>query len=176
MILELLQRVCKSLEDHNIPYMVSGSVALNIYSIPRMTRDIDIVVELEKNRIDLFISLFPDSYFNVDTITDEVKRQGIFNIIDHKTGFKIDFIVKKNTDYYTLAFNRRQWVNELETGLWVISIEDLIIAKLIWIQQLKSDTQMNDIENLLLYPEKDMDYIRKWINELKLQTFNLPLE
>ena len=176
MILELLQRVCKSLEDHNIPYMVSGSVALNIYSIPRMTRDIDIVVELEENRIDLFISLFPDSYFNVDTITDEVKRQGIFNIIDHKTGFKIDFIVKKNTDYYTLAFNRRQWVNELETGLWVISIEDLIIAKLIWIQQLKSDTQMNDIENLLLYPEKDMDYIRKWINELKLQTFNLPLE
>lgn len=176
MILELLQRVCKSLEDHNVPYMVSGSVALNIYSIPRMTRDIDIVVELDENRIDPFISLFPDSYFNVDTITDEVKRQGIFNIIDHKTGFKIDFIVKKNTDYYNLAFNRRQWVNELETGLWVISIEDLIIAKLIWIQQLKSDTQMNDIENLLLYPEKDMDYIRKWINELKLQTFNLPLE
>jgi len=176
MILELLQRICKLLEDHNIPFMVSGSVALNIYSIPRMTRDIDIVIELDENRIDQFISLFPDSYFIVNTIKDEVKRQGIFNIIDNKTGFKIDFIIKKDTDYYNLAFKRRQWINELETGLWVISIEDLIIAKLIWIQQLQSDTRIKDIENLLFYPEKDMEYIRKWINELKLHTLNLPLE
>ena len=51
MILNLLQRVCKSLDENNIPYMISGSLALNIYSIPRMTRDIDIVVELFENRL-----------------------------------------------------------------------------------------------------------------------------
>ena len=176
MILELLQRVSGSLEDHNIPYMVSGSIALNIYSIPRMTRDIDIVIELDMKKIDQFITLFPESYLNESTIRDEVKRQGIFNIIDHKTGIKIDFIVKKKSEYYDLAFKRKKRIKGTETDFWVISIEDLIIAKLIWIQQLQSDTQIMDIENLLLYPEKDIEYIRKWIGKLELNTFNLPLK
>ena len=92
MILELLQRVCKSLDEKDIPYMISGSIAGNIYSIPRMTRDIDIVVELSIGRIDEFADLFPDSYLNRETIRDEVLREGIFNIIDHSTGFKLDFI------------------------------------------------------------------------------------
>ena len=80
MILELLQRVCKSLEDHNIPYMVSGSVALNIYSIPRMTRDIDIVVERDENRIDPFISLFPDSYKREVFLTSLTIKPALTNI------------------------------------------------------------------------------------------------
>ena len=173
MILNLLQRICNSLDDNNIPYMVSGSIALNIYTIPRMTRDIDIVLELTEDRIDEFLTLFPDSYFNKDTIKDEVKRQGMFNIIDHKTGFKIDFIVRKKTEYFNLAFKQRQRINELNTELWVISLNDLIIAKIIWIQDFQSQKQMYDIENLLLNPEKDLNYIKKWCDKLKLQTYNL---
>ncbi len=80
MILDLLQRVCKSLDENNVPYMISGSIALNIYTIPRMTRDIDIVIELAENKVDEFTALFPDSYFNKDVIKNEIKRQGIFNI------------------------------------------------------------------------------------------------
>jgi len=30
-----------------------------------------------------------------------------------------------------------------------------------------------DIENLLLNPNTDLDYIKKWCDILKLQTFNL---
>jgi len=75
MILDLLQRVCKLLDENNIPYMISGSIAMNIYTIPRMTRDIDIVVELSLDRVDEFTDLFPDSYFNKDAIKDEIKRK-----------------------------------------------------------------------------------------------------
>jgi len=49
----------------------------------------------------------------------------------------------------------------------------LIIAKIIWIQQYQSERQIFDIENLLLNPEKDMDYIKNWCIKLNLQTFNL---
>jgi len=52
MIFDLLHRVCTSLDDNNIPYMISGSIALNVYTIPRMTRDIDIVVELTENKVE----------------------------------------------------------------------------------------------------------------------------
>ena len=74
MILELLKKVCQSLNENNISYMVSGSIAMNIYSIPRMTRDIDIVIEIDKNRTDHFLSLFPDSYYNYDTVKEEIKN------------------------------------------------------------------------------------------------------
>ena len=45
MILELLEEVCNKLEEINIPYMLSGSLAMNVYTVPRMTRDIDIVIK-----------------------------------------------------------------------------------------------------------------------------------
>ncbi len=173
MILELLKRVCTSLDKRDISYMITGSIAMNIYAIPRMTRDIDFVVDLSLSRIDEFIDLFPDSYFNKDAIKDEVMRQGIFNIIDHSTGFKLDFILRKNTEYSKLAFTRRKRIAELDTELWVISLEDLIIAKIIWIQHYQSDKQIQDIENLLLNPDKDMNYILKWCNEMNLKTYNL---
>ncbi len=173
MILDLLQRVCRLLDESNIPYMISGSIAMNIYTIPRMTRDIDIVVELSLERVDEFTDLFPDCYFNKDAIEDEIKRKGIFNIIDHNTGFKMDFIIRKDTEYFRLAFERRQRIIELDTELSVISLEDLIIAKIIWIQQYQSEKQILDIENLLLDPDKDMNYITKWCNNLNLRTFDL---
>ena len=173
MILDLLKRVCKSLDENMFPYMISGSIAMNIYSIPRMTMDIDIVVELSLERIDEFTDLFPDSYFNKTTIRNEIKRKGIFNIIDHETGFKIDFILRKDSEYYQLAFNRRQKITELDTVLWVISLDDLIIAKIIWIQENQSEKQILDIENLLLNLDKNMNYINIWCNKLNLRTFNL---
>jgi hypothetical protein len=153
--------------------MISGSIAMNIYSIPRMTLDIDIVVELSLDRINEFTALFPNSYLNENTIKQEIKRKGIFNIIDQETGFKMDFILRKNSEYYQLAFNRRQRIKELDMELWVISLEDLIIAKIIWIQQYKSEKQINDIENLLLTPNKDINYIKEWCKKLSLKTFDL---
>jgi len=86
--------------------MISGNIAMNIYTIPRMTRDIDIFIELDKSGIDDFIALFPDSYFNIDTIRDETAKRGMFNIIDNQTGFKIDFIIRKDTKYFKQAFKR----------------------------------------------------------------------
>ncbi len=173
MILSLLQRVCNSLNSSDIPYMISGSIALNIYSIPRMTRDIDIVVELTEDRIIEFLELFPDSYYNENAIKKEVSRQGMFNIIDHKTGFKIDFIIRKNSEYFDLAFEQRELIRELDTNMWVISLNDLIIAKIIWIQDLQSEKQIFDIENLLLNPDADIIYIKNWCTKLKLQTYKI---
>lgn len=38
---EFLQLVVARLEAARIPYMLTGSLALAIYALPRMTRDID---------------------------------------------------------------------------------------------------------------------------------------
>ncbi|MEA3451675.1 MAG: hypothetical protein U9Q83_07195 [Bacteroidota bacterium] len=61
----------------------------------------------------------------------------------------------------------------MDTDIWVISLDDLIIAKIIWIQDYQSEKQIMDIEKLLISPDINMDYIKKWCKKMNLQTFNL---
>ena len=173
MLFEFIQGVCNILNDNDIPYMISGSIAQNIYAVPRLTNDIDIVIELSANRIDDFVSYFPESYISKNTIIEEHKRSGMFNVIDFKTGFKVDFIFRRKTDYYNLAFSRRVRVKEFGTEVYLITVEDLIIAKLIWIQQLQSEKQMEDIKSLLLANNIDLSYVNNWCDKLQLNTFDL---
>ena len=57
--------------------------------------------------------------------------------------------------------------------IYLVSVEDLLISKLIWIQQLQSAVQMEDIKNLNRLTTLDWIYINQWIKELNLNTFNL---
>jgi hypothetical protein len=174
MIASLLQEVSLALDNAEIPYMVSGSMALTLYTIPRMTRDIDIVVELQIEDIEKFYQIFVGhSYIDKLTIEEEVKRRGMFNIIDHRTGYKIDFMLKKHTEFREHEFQRRIRTSDFGFPTWIVSIEDLIISKIIWIQDYQSDRQMDDIKNLLLNEKTDRNYITNWCKSLNLNTFNL---
>jgi len=174
MIINLLKRISDSLESKKIPYMVSGGLALNAYSVPRMTLDIDLVVELLPTNIDEFLSIFDENfYLNPDVVKAEVARKGMFNAIDNITGFKIDFIVRKTTEYRVNEFNRKKKARIAELELWIVAPEDLIISKLEWIQLLQSEKQIEDIKSLLALRDIDNDYIAYWCKKLNLNTFNL---
>ncbi len=174
MILDLLKRVTESLEKKNIPYMLSGSIALNAYSVPRMTLDIDIVIELHEKQLDTFFEIFTDDfYIDHNTVKEELRQHGMFNVIDFKSGFKVDFIIKKESDFRLNEFSRRRREPIADFEVWMVSPEDLIISKIDWIQELKSDKQIADIENLLAIPGLDMSYIRFWCRRLNLKTFEL---
>lgn len=174
MILNLLKRITKSLEEKNINYMLSGSIALNNYTIPRMTMDIDIVIELNEQILSDFLSIFNDNYYlNEETVRQETKNKGMFNIIDFETGFKIDFIIRKNTKYRELEFIRKKKTKISDFYVWIVAPEDLIISKIEWIQKIKSDKQIDDIKNLIAIPNIDKEYIKNWCNKLKLNSFNL---
>lgn len=172
-IFNLLEKITAIFKKLNIQYMISGSMAMNFYSVSRATRDIDVIVHMQEKDINNLISNLNNFYFNKDTIIKETRNEGMFNIIDLETGFKIDIILLKNTEYFKEAFSNKTTKKELGFETYVISLEDLIIAKILWIQQLYNDRQMEDIKMLLNNNEKDIDYIKKWTNKLKINTFNL---
>ncbi len=97
----------------------------------------------------------------------------MFNIIHLESSYKIDFIIRSTHPFEIQKFQRRQQIDYLGVKIWVITLEDLIISKLNWIQQLESELQKRDIENLLENTTADMDYIIKWCKDLKLKTYNL---
>lgn len=154
--------------------MLSGSVAMSIYIVPRATRDFDFVVHLEERDIDRFIQHFQEGYYcDRDAIKDAVKRRSMFNIIDHASGFKADFVVLKEEAFRQEEFNRRKRVDFFNKTVYVVSPEDLLLSKLIWIQDFQSAQQMEDIKNLTEIDQLDWPYIAKWIEQLRLKSFNL---
>ena len=169
--LEVLKVVTERLNRTNIPYMVSGSMAANYYTVPRMTRDIDIVIELKETDIDKFIELFAgDFYINKEMIKKEVRRQGMFNLIHTQFVVKIDFIVKESSPYQDTAFSRKREVLVNSNPMWFVSPEDLVISKLNWAKDSLSEIQLKDVRNLLeTVDNMDLKYIDKWISQLDLE-------
>jgi hypothetical protein len=170
---ELLEIVADKLNSIQVPYMVSGSVAMSFYSVSRTTRDIDIVAYLQVEDVDKLLSAFEGYYFHRESIKDEINRKGFFNIISNDNGFKIDFIVLKTDEYSQTAFSRRKLRDFIGIEADVISIEDLILAKTKWIQQLYSERQFEDVKVLLKNDTVDMDYLNYWKDKLRLDTFDL---
>lgn len=58
--LEFLKLIAARLGSADIAYMLTGSMAMAVYSIPRMTRDIDLVVEIQPKDIGRIVQLFSE--------------------------------------------------------------------------------------------------------------------
>lgn len=137
--LEVLKDVAGRLERAGIAYMVTGSIAANFYAVPRMTRDIDIVIELEEQDIGRFIPLFAkDCYLEPETVDRAVKDKGMFNLIQNEYVIKIDFVVRKETPYRRTEFSRRRKVAVDDRIICIVAPEDLILSKLAWAKDSKS--------------------------------------
>jgi hypothetical protein len=174
LITGLFKRITELLDLAGIPYMLSGSLAMNFYAVSRMTNDIDIVIDLFLKDLDKFILQFEhDFYLDRDSVRESIVNRGMFNVIDQMTGLKVDFIVRHKTPFHIQEFSRREKVLILGKDAWIVTPEDLVVSKLIWIQDIVSERQQNDIRNLMELTGIDMDYIGDWIKELNLKTYNL---
>jgi hypothetical protein len=168
--LEVLKQVTERLEKAAILYMITGSIAANFYTVPRMTRDIDIVVELLEQDVGRFLPLFEDEYYlEPETVRQAVNRRGMFNLIHNEYIIKIDFVVRKDTPYRRREFSRRKKVRVDDRELFVVAPEDLILSKLEWAKDSHSEVQLNDVKNLL----KDVKglnrrYLARWAKHLGL--------
>ncbi|MHC4070551.1 MAG: nucleotidyl transferase AbiEii/AbiGii toxin family protein, partial [Planctomycetota bacterium] len=169
--LEVLKIVAERLEGAGISYMISGSVAANYYTIPRMTRDIDVVIELEQGDVEAFIGLFEsDFYLSREVIKNEVSRRGMFNLIHNRHVIKIDFIVKKSSAYQQSAFSRKKEVIIEQSPMWFVTAEDLVVSKLLWAKDSHSEIQLKDVANLMQTVDNlDLKYVNGWVRELRLE-------
>lgn len=169
--LGVLKLVAARLEAAGIAYMLTGSVALAYYSEPRMTRDIDLVVELEASDAARITALFTADFFlNADTMADAMRRRGMFNIIHFEAAVKVDMIVRKEAPYRVEEFSRRRRVTIGGQPMWLVSSEDLILSKLVWSKDSRSEVQLRDVRGLLRdVPAIDDAYIDAWADTLDIR-------
>ena len=160
--LEVLKIVAERLGQAGIAYMVTGSVAMNHYAVPRMTRDIDLVVELSRTDGDRVCRLFEGDFY-VD------RGPAAFNMIHTALVVKVDVVVRKDTEYRRGEFARRRRLMIEGRELFVVAPEDLIISKLEWARDSRSELQLADVRNLAeSVTDLDRPYLAEWLDRLGL--------
>lgn len=166
--LEVLREVTHRLEGAGIAYMLTGSMALNHYAQPRMTRDVDLVAELRLDDADRLAELFGDDFgADLEEIREAIARGRLFNLIHAERVVKVDIVVRKDAPFRVEEFSRRRRVDYAGISLWIVSPEDLLLSKLYWAKDSHSDFQLRDVRNLIAaVAELDWAYLERWASEL----------
>jgi hypothetical protein len=171
-LLPVLQRVTSALEHAGVASMLTGSFASAYYGSPRSTQDIDLVIAATPPQLRTFVESLPTSqyYADLDAALEAHKNESMFNVIDMKSGWKIDLIIRKSRAFSQEEFSRRQRVTVQDVPLFVASAEDVIIAKLEWAKRAQSQRQIEDAAGILKlrWDLIDHRYLEKWIEQLGL--------
>jgi hypothetical protein len=160
--LEVLQDALARLEREGIPYMLTGSLALSYYAEPRMTRDIDLVVDLFAADSKRLVALFePEYYVSAADAERALRERGMFNLLHLDNLVKVEFIVRKDEPFRLNEFERRKRVRLAGFDAWIATREDLILSKLAWAKPSGSELQLRDVRALLA-GGADVGYLRRW--------------
>lgn len=167
--------VAERLARAGIEYMVTGSIAMNHYAVPRMTRDIDLVVDLSTADADRVCDLFEDDFYvDREAVRHAVETRAVFNMIHTALVVKVDVVVRKETEYRRTEFARRRRVTVEGEELYVVAPEDLILSKLEWARESRSAIQLSDIRNLVeSVMDLDRKYLAEWTRRLGLDALYL---
>lgn len=165
------------LNDKGVHYMVTGAVAAFVYGEPRLTHDLDLVVELGPHEARKIVDAFPLEEFYCppeETIRAEAGRpsRGHFNIIHRGTGFRADVYLKGKDELHVWAMAHRRSVEVQGSEIWLAPPEYVILRKLEYFQEGKSAKHLSDIRGMieLSSDQINFEFLEKKIAERGLQT------
>jgi len=169
-----MRRILEVLEGLEVRYMLTGSWASMAYGEPRMTQDIDVVAELKEEQVPQLCRCFPqpEYYLSEEAARQAVRSNGQFNIIHGASGNKVDIVMARDTPWGFSEIRRRrrhQVLPDLEG--YIASPEDVIIAKMVYCQEVDSEKHTRDCVGILKTSPDLVDkaYVEKWAKELGLE-------
>jgi hypothetical protein len=172
---ELLEIFIAPLERAGIEYMVTGSVAAIFYGEPRLTHDVDFILQIQPVQIEPFLALYPEEEFYrppADIVAAELSRagQGHFNLIHTPTGYKADVYPASDFLHRWGLKHRRRIPLPGAFSVWVAPPEYVILRKLQYYREGGSQKHLKDVEGLLAVSgeEIDGDFLRAQIERLGL--------
>ncbi len=168
---ELLGRVVGALRGAGVDYMVTGSLVSSLQGEPRSTHDIDIVVSLPPRAVPALVRAFgaPDYYLDERAILDAIATGGMVNLIDGRTGDKVDLWVLTDDPFDQSRFARREPETVFGVPVFVSRPEDTILMKLRW-ANLSGGSEKQYTDALRVYEVQhgrmDLGYLAEWGDRL----------
>lgn len=160
---EILARIAAGFARHHIPYMIIGGQAVLLYGEPRLTRDIDITLGVNIDRINELLAVIKE--LSLKSIPEDIEafaaQTMVLPAFDETTGIRVDLIFSFSP-YEREAIGRARKVVILNQDVFFASPEDVIIHKVF----AGRPRDMEDARTILLKnPGVDIPYIRDWLKE-----------
>jgi hypothetical protein len=151
------------LNNLSIPYMITGAVASIIYGEPRLTNDIDLVIDMKSDDVETFADAFPLEDFYCpppEVIRLEIGRpqRGHFNLIHHATGFKADIYPSGRDELHHWGLQNRKPVDVEGEKFWLAPAEYVILRKLEYYREGLSEKHLRDISGILAFSSDEIDF------------------
>ncbi len=173
---DLLSKVIRALDESGCAYMLTGSFASSMQGEPRLSHDIDLVVDLRPQALPELLRIFPSPEFYLDeqSIREAIRTRTMFSLLQVSEGDKVDFWILTDDPFDIGRFTRRQHEDVLGMKLFVSSPEDTILAKLRW-AKLSGGSEKQFHDALRVYEVQfgamDMEYLGKWVETLAIQDY-----
>jgi hypothetical protein len=173
---DLIQIYTGRLNKLAVSYMVTGAVAATIYGEPRLTHDIDLVIDLKLQEIERFVNAFPLEEFYcppAEVIRLETGRdqRGHFNLIHHETGWKADVYAAGRDLLQKWGLANRKTVSIGGEDVWLAPPEYVILRKLEYYREGGSEKHMRDIAGILNLSRDEIDFtlLEKKVHDMSLK-------
>lgn len=175
-MIELIDTFIRPLNEQGIRYIITGSVASMIYGEPRLTNDIDVVLEITSADIPGLLQAFPEADFYlppVEVIETELLRgsRGHFNIICQHSMLKADVYLTGNDPLQHWGMEQARKIDIDDQPVSFAAPEYVIIRKLQFFHEGGSEKHLRDIASMLAESasEIDFDSIQQRIHKLGLE-------
>lgn len=136
---EILEGLYKS----KVRYLIVGGLSVNLYGVPRITQDIDIVVAMSKENILKITSLLkglgyiprlpvnPDDLANHDKVKDWIENKNLkaFSFYHKKDNYKVIDIVLVHPLDFEKSFINRTVKKAKDIDIYLASVDDIIKMK-----------------------------------------------
>ena len=136
------------------PYMVTGSVASIYYGEPRLTHDVDVILQLSSSDAAALVRAFPTEDFYcppLEAVVLESRRpgRGHFNLIHHETGFRADVYLAGRDPLHQWGMRNRRAAQVEGEAVWFAPPEYVILRKLEYYREGKSEKHLRDVAGML---------------------------
>ncbi len=127
--------------NKNIKYLISGGLAVNLYGIPRVTMDVDLIIDLEEKNVHKINAVFKElnympiypgvNIFSVNKIDYWIKEKNMiaFSFKNKNEPYKqVDILLPFSKNFEKFWINKEiRTINSIE--IYLISKNDLIKIK-----------------------------------------------
>jgi hypothetical protein len=161
-VIELIDTFIRPLISSGLHYAVTGSVAAMAYGEPRLTNDIDLVLDIKTADIPRFIEAFPQADFYLppsEVIASEIVRgsRGHLNIISQHSLLKADVYLVSGDPLHHWAMENVRIIDIEGLPVAFTPPEYLIIRKLEFFREGGSQKHLRDIAAMLVESPEIID-------------------
>ena len=136
---EILEGLYKS----KVRYLIAGGLSVNLYGVPRMTQDIDIVIAMDRENVLKITFLLkelgyvtrlpvsPDDLANPDKVKDWIENKNLkaFSFYHKNENYKVIDIVLVHPLDFEKSFKNRTVKRAKDIDIYLASIDDVVKMK-----------------------------------------------